>query len=122
MRLASQSHCLWDETGSIPVRGADLLGLKSHGDRPSLQTSETGFDSLSARLDSTMNTIYCTFCSGPAHPATGCVYGPSTIACHACTVRFWTWLRQHANKLPRRRPGAVVTRHSFYEAATRWRA
>lgn len=22
MRLASQSHCLWDETGSIPVRGA----------------------------------------------------------------------------------------------------
>ncbi len=69
-----------------------------------------------------MDTIYCTFCSDPAHPATGCVYGPSTIACRACTVRFWTWLRLHVNKRPRRRPGAAELSVSFYEAATRWRA
>ena len=25
-----------------------------------------------------MDTIACTFCAGPAHPATGCVYGPNT--------------------------------------------
>jgi hypothetical protein len=67
-------------------------------------------------------SCFCTFCSGPAHPATGCVYGPNTIACRACTVRFWTWLRQHVNKRPRRRPGSVVTAISFYEAATKWRA
>jgi len=28
MRLASQPHCLWDETGSIPVRGARIQGCR----------------------------------------------------------------------------------------------
>lgn len=69
-----------------------------------------------------MTSISCSFCCGPAHPATGCVYGPRTIACRACTVRFWTWLRQHVNKRPRRRPGRVEPSISFYEAATKWRA
>lgn len=60
----------------------------------------------------------CTFCGGPAHPSTGCVYGPRTIACRACTVRFWAWVREHTNKSPRRRAGRVATELSFYEAAT----
>lgn len=60
----------------------------------------------------------CTFCGGPAHPSTGCVYGPRTIACRACTVRFWAWVREHTNKSPRRRAGRVTTELSFYEAAT----
>gem|GEM_PF-7069109 len=76
MRLASQPHCLWGETGSIPVRGAiprrtrsgtagckpvlirawcnstagDFRhGSQSHGDQPSLQNSERRFDSFATR-------------------------------------------------------------------------
>lgn len=69
MRLASQLHCLWSETGSIPVRGAGpsarteratnvarALGLQSHGDRPGLQTPERGFDSFAARRTSGIST------------------------------------------------------------------
>jgi hypothetical protein len=63
----------------------------------------------------------CNFCSGPAHPATGCVYGPKTIACRACTVRFWDWMRAHVNKMPRRRKAAVEPSVSFYEAAGKYR-
>lgn len=68
MRLASQLHCLWSETGSIPVRGAGpsartsatsaarRLGLQSHGDRPGLQNPERGFDSFAARRASGIST------------------------------------------------------------------
>ncbi len=62
--------------------------------------------------------MICSFCSSPAaHPATGCQYGPSTLACRACVESFWTWLRAHANKRPRRGHGPD-TALSFYEAAT----
>ena len=61
----------------------------------------------------------CTFCRGAAHPATGCVYGSRTIACYACTIRFWTWMREHVNKKPRRREGRVIPSLSFYEAAAK---
>ena len=66
-----------------------------------------------------MKMMACTFCDGPAHPATGCVYGQHTIACHACTVRFWTWMREHVNKRPRRREGRAIPEISFYEAAAK---
>jgi hypothetical protein len=62
--------------------------------------------------------IECNFCHGPAHPATGCVYGPRTIACAACTRAFWTWVVRHTNGKARRRR-AVVPSVSFYEAAGR---
>ncbi len=65
--------------------------------------------------------MICNFCSGPAHPATGCVYGPNTIACRACTVSFWEWARAHVNKKPRRRDGAAEPSVSFYEAATKYK-
>ena len=59
----------------------------------------------------------CNFCGGVAHPATGCVYGPSTIACVRCTRDFWRWVKGHTNgkssKRSRKHPGMI----SFYEAA-----
>ena len=65
----------------------------------------------------------CNFCVGPAHEATGCRYGPSTIACRACTVEFWNWVKAHTNKKARRRSRRdgslkVETALTFYEAAT----
>ncbi|MBX3204181.1 MAG: hypothetical protein KF764_03880 [Labilithrix sp.] len=65
----------------------------------------------------------CTFCSSPAaHPATGCQYGPRTLACRACVETFWVWMRSHTNKRARRGHGPA-TALTFYEAATvfsRW--
>ncbi|MDF2693076.1 MAG: hypothetical protein K0S65_1459 [Labilithrix sp.] len=60
----------------------------------------------------------CTFCSSPAaHPATGCQYGPTTLACRACVESFWGWVRSHTNKRARRGHGPE-TELTFYEAAT----
>ncbi len=42
----------------------------------------------------------CNFCEGVAHPATGCYYGPKTMACGPCTRRFWAWFEQHSNPRP----------------------
>lgn len=61
-------------------------------------------------------TCLCSFCDGVAHPATGCVYGPRTIACRTCTVDFWRWVRQHTNGRPRAKRGPTPAM-SFYEAA-----
>ena len=61
-------------------------------------------------------TIRCNFCNDPAHPQTGCVYGPNTIACRACTVRFWAWVKDHTNKKARRASKAVPTARTFYES------
>ena len=36
----------------------------------------------------------CTFCSGPAHPATGAQYTHSVIACGPCVRMFWRWVRE----------------------------
>src|SRR5258705_533350 len=60
------------------------------------------------------SSIQCNFCYGPAHPATGCVYGSHTIACHAGTREFWRWamLDIDLNTPPERR----------WEALVRWRA
>ena len=66
-----------------------------------------------------MDQISCNFCQGPAHPATGCVYGPKTIACRGCTVQFWAWVRIHTNKRPRRSSKGAATAETFYEAAGR---
>lgn len=64
--------------------------------------------------------MQCSFCSSPAaHPATGCQYGPRTIACRECVESFWMWVRMHTNKRPRRARG-VETALSFYEAAALW--
>lgn len=64
----------------------------------------------------------CSFCQGVAHPATGCQYGPNTLACAACVREFWAWAIAHTNKRARvkRRDGspAVQTALTFYEAAT----
>lgn len=53
----------------------------------------------------------CTFCGGAAHPATGCVYGPRTIACRRCTEECWRWVKGHTNRKGKRNGP------SFYEAA-----
>jgi len=60
----------------------------------------------------------CSFCDSPAaHPATGCVYGPDTLACRRCVEQFWAWVRSHTNKRPRKGKGPN-TALTFYEAAT----
>lgn len=65
----------------------------------------------------------CKFCGDPAaHPATGCAYGPRTLACHACVVGFWAWMTAHTKKKAarrKRRDGTEkpATAMSFYEAA-----
>jgi hypothetical protein len=67
----------------------------------------------------------CNFCGDPAaHPATGCEYGPRTLACHACVLDFWAWVVRHtagksrrAQKKLGRHPGML----SFYECASKWR-
>ena len=62
--------------------------------------------------------MVCSFCHSPAaHPATGCQYGPSTLACRECVESFWAWLRSHTNKRARKGHGPQ-TALSFYEAAT----
>ena len=53
----------------------------------------------------------CPFCRGPAHPATGCEYTPTFVACYRCTVAFWAWARAWM----RPRKGL-----DFYAAAARW--
>lgn len=60
----------------------------------------------------------CTFCGDPAaHEATGCRYGPSTLACRACVLACWTWVKQHTNAKAKRKGRGVTTALSFYEAA-----
>ena len=59
----------------------------------------------------------CSFCGGPAHPATGSQLGKRTIACRRCNDEFWAWAKAHTNKRPRRKTGAVETKDTFYEAA-----
>ena len=58
----------------------------------------------------------CSFCGGAAHPATGCIYGPNTIACWRCTKEAWHWIKGHTNGNVRARRG-VKPSLSFYEAA-----
>ena len=62
-------------------------------------------------------SIRCNFCHGPAHPATGCVYGARTIACMACTRDFWKWAIAHTNGKARKSKSGVLPSKSFYEAA-----
>jgi hypothetical protein len=62
----------------------------------------------------------CFFCPGVAHPATGCQYSASVVACRDCVVKFWAWFREQQNK--RGRPGRDKRRphrvHAdFYQAA-----
>jgi hypothetical protein len=64
-------------------------------------------------------SIRCNFCQGPAHPATGCVYGPKTIACYRCTREFWAWATRHINGKARANKNGVTPGVSFYEAAAR---
>lgn len=62
----------------------------------------------------------CNFCGSPAaHPATGCQYGPNTIACRACVLECWAWVKQHTNSKAKRKRkhGGVETALTFYEAA-----
>jgi hypothetical protein len=62
----------------------------------------------------------CSFCGGASHPATGCVYGPRTIACWRCTLQAWEWVRAHTNSKGRKpRNGGARPALSFYEAAGR---
>jgi hypothetical protein len=60
----------------------------------------------------------CNFCGGVAHPATGCVYGPRTIACGPCVREFWVWLRRHVNASGRKTRGRSPALY-FYECAGR---
>lgn len=68
--------------------------------------------------------MQCNFCGSPAaHPATGCVYGSSTIACAACVRECWAWVRSHVNKRGRgnKNKGAFAPSVTFYEAAAKYR-
>lgn len=40
----------------------------------------------------------CFFCKGPAHPATGCQWSESVVACERCTREFWRWFRGMQNR------------------------
>lgn len=61
--------------------------------------------------------MICSFCLSPAaHPATGCQYGPRTLACRDCVLSFWAWVKQHTRGRPRQRKGVTPAR-SFYECA-----
>ena len=63
----------------------------------------------------------CTFCGSPAaHPSTGCVYGPRTLACASCVRDFWAWVVRHTNGKNRRRDKRIPVAASFYEAATKF--
>lgn len=63
--------------------------------------------------------MQCSFCDDPAaHPATGCVYGPNTLACYACVIRFWAWARVHMRARGKGRGKSVPT--DFYGAAGKW--
>lgn len=63
----------------------------------------------------------CSFCGGAAHPATGCVYTETMIACWRCTDEAWEWIKVFTNGRARRkrRDGipTVKTKLSFFEAA-----
>jgi hypothetical protein len=66
----------------------------------------------------------CSFCGSPAaHPATGCVYGPRTLACASCVRECWAWVRQHVNRKARRprdaQPSEFRPTITFYEAAAK---
>ena len=58
----------------------------------------------------------CTFCGGVAHPATGCQYGPSTLACRLCVITFWKWVKQHTNGKASKKQRRVATARTFYES------
>lgn len=38
--------------------------------------------------------MFCFFCGGPAHPATGAQYSARVVACYSCVLEMWTWLRK----------------------------
>jgi hypothetical protein len=61
-------------------------------------------------------TAPCFFCGGPAHPATGCQYTATCIACARCTRDFWRWVKGFTNARMARKRGPR-TAMSFYEAA-----
>lgn len=68
--------------------------------------------------------MICSFCGDPAaHPATGCQYGPRTLACYRCVAECWTWVRRHVNGkgLRPRTSGQARPALTFYEAAALWR-
>ena len=39
--------------------------------------------------------MQCNFCGGVAHPASGCQYSPTMIACGPCVRSFWGWVFHH---------------------------
>jgi hypothetical protein len=65
----------------------------------------------------------CSFCDNPAaHPATGCEYGPDTLACYYCVIETWKWVRNHTKGKSQRAVkqaaarGRIVPKLSFYES------
>lgn len=68
--------------------------------------------------------MICSFCGSPAaHPATGCQYGPNTLACASCVRECWSWVRAHVNKRGRgnKGRGEFAPGVTFYEAAAKYR-
>jgi hypothetical protein len=55
----------------------------------------------------------CFFCGGAAHPATGCQYTATVLACGSCTRQAWTWIKGWTNQKGRRRGPA------FYDHVNR---
>ena len=53
-------------------------------------------------MEENFTTHWCPFCGGVSHPATGCVYSPTFIACWRCTVDAARWVQNFTNSKGRR--------------------
>ncbi len=51
-----------------------------------------------------MAAVICFFCKDPAaHPATGCVYSATVLACARCAREAFGWVVKHTNSKGRRK-------------------
>jgi len=57
----------------------------------------------------------CNFCEGVAHPASGCSYTETMIACGPCVRRFWSWFEEHSTPRP------IRNRCSQFEGDVPWK-
>lgn len=58
-------------------------------------------------MDERFTTLRCPFCGGVSHPATGCVYTPTFVACWDCTLEFARWLQTWTNKPGSKKNGSI---------------
>lgn len=62
----------------------------------------------------------CFFCGGAAHPATGCQYSETCLACWRCTRLAWRWVKGWTNVTKSlKQADGTKTQVSFYGAVER---